>query len=143
MLFRSNNYNLVLLCAESFGKNINAISLEEYTSGFPKFTESLLRDIRPKLEQIHRLYSNKDILNKFPRNDLMNIHLRNISKLEEYAYGSEQTKSMLEEVLNIASYDCNVLILGETGVGKERILDIIHKNSSRRGNPVADRKSVV
>ena len=60
-----NNYNLVLLCAESFGKNINAISLEEYTSGFPKFTESLLRDIRPKLEQIHRLYSNKDILNKF------------------------------------------------------------------------------
>lgn len=130
-----NNYNLVLLCAESFGKNINAISLEEYTSGFPKFTESLLRDIRPKLEQIHRLYSNKDILNKFPRNDLMNIHLRNISKLEEYAYGSEQTKSMLEEVLNIASYDCNVLILGETGVGKERILDIIHKNSSRRGNP--------
>ena len=35
--------------------------------------------------------------------------------------------------MRLASYDCNVLILGETGVGKERVLDLLHENSARKG----------
>jgi transcriptional regulator with PAS, ATPase and Fis domain len=44
-------------------------------------------------------------------------------------------KIVLDEALNVARYDCNVLILGETGVGKEKLLTIIHKNSERKLNP--------
>jgi transcriptional regulator with PAS, ATPase and Fis domain len=44
-------------------------------------------------------------------------------------------KIVLDEALNVSRYDCNVLILGETGVGKEKLLTIIHKNSERKLNP--------
>lgn len=129
-----DNYNLVVLLAESFGKNINTISLEEYTSEFPVFTVELIFSISSNLEKIHEIYKKNNIVNRFPRNEIGNYNLENISTIEGYAYNSPKTEAMLEDALNIASYDCNVMILGETGVGKERILDIIHKNSSRKGN---------
>ncbi|MBR3260849.1 MAG: sigma 54-interacting transcriptional regulator [Firmicutes bacterium] len=42
---------------------------------------------------------------------------------------------MVEEVLNIARYDANVIIQGETGSGKERVFDLIQQNSLRREKP--------
>jgi transcriptional regulator with PAS, ATPase and Fis domain len=44
-------------------------------------------------------------------------------------------KGVLDEALNVAGYDCNVVIFGETGVGKEKILSLIHSNSDRKLNP--------
>ena len=35
----------------------------------------------------------------------------------------------------MAQYDCNVIIQGETGVGKEKVFNIIHQNSPRQGKP--------
>ena len=52
-------------------------------------------------------------------------------RLDGFVYSSLVTKAMLMNVLNIAKFDCNVIIEGETGVGKERILSIIQKNSER------------
>ena len=48
---------------------------------------------------------------------------------------SHTTEVMVEEVLNVAQYDCNVIIQGETGVGKEKVFNLIHQNSPRRGKP--------
>ncbi len=45
------------------------------------------------------------------------------------------TGAMLEEVLNVAQYDCNVIIFGDTGVGKEKAANIIQKNSDRKMQP--------
>jgi transcriptional regulator with PAS, ATPase and Fis domain len=42
---------------------------------------------------------------------------------------------MVEEAINVANYDCNVIIQGETGVGKEKVLQLIHKNSQRNSKP--------
>jgi transcriptional regulator with PAS, ATPase and Fis domain len=42
---------------------------------------------------------------------------------------------VLNKILNVAKYDCNVLITGDTGVGKEKVAALIHKNCSRRMHP--------
>jgi DNA-binding NtrC family response regulator len=39
-------------------------------------------------------------------------------------------------IRQISTTDCNVLILGETGTGKELVAESIHANSPRRNNPL-------
>src|SRR5216684_723346 len=44
-------------------------------------------------------------------------------------------KFVLTEVQRVAPTDSTVLVLGETGSGKERIAEAIHKASTRRDRP--------
>ncbi|MBN7773948.1 sigma-54 interaction domain-containing protein [Clostridium aminobutyricum] len=130
-----NNYNLVLLFAESLGKTINAISLEEYSMEFPNFTLNLLREIKDDLQVIDRVYNKYPIISRLPMRISELIKYQKLCKIDDYVFASEKTKKLLDDVLNIAEYDCNVIIQGETGVGKEKILSLIHKNSGRKMKP--------
>ncbi|MCI8608377.1 MAG: sigma-54-dependent Fis family transcriptional regulator [Firmicutes bacterium] len=42
---------------------------------------------------------------------------------------------VLDEIMRVSKYDCNVLIFGDTGVGKEKAANIIQKNSDRKMQP--------
>ena len=42
---------------------------------------------------------------------------------------------LLDEIRKVASVSANVLILGESGVGKELVAQAIHVNSGRKGRP--------
>jgi DNA-binding NtrC family response regulator len=48
---------------------------------------------------------------------------------------STSLKSLLDEVMKIADTKSNVLLLGETGTGKELFARVIHHNSGRREMP--------
>jgi DNA-binding NtrC family response regulator len=48
---------------------------------------------------------------------------------------SPELKSVIEEVRKIADTRSNVLLLGETGTGKELFARVIHRNSSRKAMP--------
>lgn len=48
---------------------------------------------------------------------------------------SKQIKSVLEEIKKVADSKSNILILGETGTGKELFARVIHHNSSRADMP--------
>jgi formate hydrogenlyase transcriptional activator len=54
------------------------------------------------------------------------------SMFEEIVGSSEALRRVLRQVAKVASSDSTVLILGETGTGKELIARAIHKSSSRR-----------
>ncbi|QIB70798.1 sigma-54-dependent Fis family transcriptional regulator [Aminipila butyrica] len=54
---------------------------------------------------------------------------------ENFICESRAMAVVLEEVLKVSKYDCNVLITGETGVGKDKIANIIQKNSVRNMQP--------
>jgi two-component system response regulator AtoC len=48
---------------------------------------------------------------------------------------SERMRAILERVRTIAASDTSVLLVGETGVGKELFADYIHRTSPRRDRP--------
>src|SRR5262249_25256379 len=50
---------------------------------------------------------------------------------------SEAMKSVRDNILKIAASDSNVLIIGETGTGKELVARIIHQESRRASRPLA------
>src|SRR6201997_2457914 len=56
-------------------------------------------------------------------------------KFEEIIGNSTGLKFVLTEVQRVAPTDSTVLVLGETGTGKERIAGAIHKASTRRDRP--------
>lgn len=39
---------------------------------------------------------------------------------------------VMEEIMRVSKYDCNVIIFGSTGVGKEKVANLIQKSSDRK-----------
>jgi DNA-binding NtrC family response regulator len=51
----------------------------------------------------------------------------------EVLVGNSATmKALRQHILRVAATDCNVLITGETGTGKELVAQLLHQNSARR-----------
>ena len=57
------------------------------------------------------------------------------SKQDLYQGKSPAMKELGDMIQRVAAIDMNVLILGESGVGKERVARLIHKSSPRRAEP--------
>jgi DNA-binding NtrC family response regulator len=53
-----------------------------------------------------------------------------------FVFKSKAMEEVLEKVERIACSDCPVLITGESGVGKEVVANLIHKNSDRAEKPM-------
>ncbi|MDD4168981.1 MAG: sigma 54-interacting transcriptional regulator [Desulfotomaculaceae bacterium] len=81
-----------------------------------------LNNLRQKYEQSQRLAS---------KNAFQNIHFKRGKSFKFIAH-SKQIKQVLETVCRIAIVDSTVLILGESGVGKDLIAQIIHETSLRK-----------
>ncbi|WP_206460451.1 sigma-54 interaction domain-containing protein [Anaerovorax sp. IOR16] len=131
----SNNYNLGVLFAESIGKTLRTYSLDEYMAGYDEFILEMVRENKDQLIEIEKLYKKYPLGNEPSEKAIQILKFREVGKRDGFLYMSEKTKAMVDEVLNIASYDCNVVIHGETGVGKEKVLGLLQKNSSRKLNP--------
>lgn len=61
--------------------------------------------------------------------------LRKVLLTDDFIYESEVMKKILDTVEKVASVDCNVLITGESGTGKDIVARTIHRNSHRREWP--------
>lgn len=86
-----------------------------------------LHDLQSKLEMI------EDINNKYTC-ELKELRKENINR-DNVIINSKKMKLVYETVDRISEVDATVLILGETGVGKEVIAKGIHKRSPRNGGP--------
>ncbi len=93
-----------------------------------KLAEQELKDALIKIEQLkNRLYAE-------------NIYLQEEIKVnhnfEEIISLSDKLKKVLQKVEQVASTDASVLILGETGTGKELLARAVHNISERRKRPL-------
>lgn len=74
------------------------------------------------------------------RLELENIHLREEMKLQHCPVGvvgnSTAMRGVLKKVEQVAKTDTSVLLLGETGTGKELIAQVIHDLSRRKDRPM-------
>lgn len=123
-----------ILAVDCIGKEVTIHSLDGYANGVFDFAVELVKKLEDNfilLENNYSKRSKKDL----KRNSFIEKKGMEVNRIEDFVFMSPITANLVDDALNVAKYDCNVIIQGETGVGKERILDLIHQNSERKGKP--------
>lgn len=88
-----------------------------------------VRDVTELYELKEQLKKNKELTEKYySQVEVMRNQLLNFSDI---VAKDEKMLNILEMVRKVAKLDTTILLLGETGVGKERIAKYVHKNSKR------------
>ncbi|MGA6971087.1 MAG: sigma 54-interacting transcriptional regulator [Candidatus Binatus sp.] len=70
------------------------------------------------------------------QNTYLNEEIKETHNFEEMVGQSQALAEVIEKVKLVASTDSSVLILGETGTGKELVARAVHSNSERRNRPL-------
>ncbi len=65
-----------------------------------------------------------------------NLQLKNPPEEDHLVASSERMRQLLELVDSVAELDSTVLVTGENGTGKERIVERLHQRSLRRDHPL-------
>lgn len=130
-----NNYTMAVLCADYMGKELNVIPIEEYSDEYIEFTLSFLDEYSDDLEELDKILIKSERANQTPLSASDLLTQQKSKNYEDFIYSSDKMQKLLDEVIDIASYDCNVLIMGESGVGKEKIMSLLYQNSKRRLEP--------
>ena len=129
--------DLAGLAAEMLGKDLDMCFYKGYVVKQREFFRKLLCHYPDTLKLIVHEGLCHDF--KYPWLDLINNKEKMIDgysdKMEEagkYVFVSPKSRQFLKKLLKVARFDCNVLVTGETGTGKEIATTIIHKNSFRK-----------
>ncbi len=85
-------------------------------------------------------FNGRDLLNKVNetlKKASSSIAVRTTPPLNQELYGGKSTsmKALYDIIDRVIPSDINVLILGESGVGKERVARMIHQKGPRRDHP--------
>jgi transcriptional regulator with PAS, ATPase and Fis domain len=72
---------------------------------------------------------------KYLKDGMVIVNKDKYSRNVDIVGSSKEIRSLLSKASRVAKTDCSVLILGETGVGKELLARFIHENSNRKKNP--------
>jgi transcriptional regulator with PAS, ATPase and Fis domain len=131
----SGNYTTSILIAESMQKKVNTIDMEPYFENYNVFTREILEISKPDMDMIAGLYRQYDTMQGVSAETAAYVLENRVRQIGDFVYGSSVTEELVENVINVAKYDCNVIIQGETGVGKEKVLELIHNNSARKEQP--------
>lgn len=121
--------------ANSLSKSVNLYAYTESICDFSHFIIEMIRHIQFDLREIEQLFKQHRIESLTKGRLTHNISIPSNGHDNSFVYQSPVTKNLVDEVLNIAKFDCNVIIQGETGVGKEKVLSLIHHHSSRANKP--------
>ena len=133
-----NNYNIALYITESISRQLDIICAEGYLYQYDEFDIEIVKELAPYLEWAipvsNKIEENLNYPISREERILENTGYRKVLA-EEFICESRIMAQLLEEMLSVAKYDCNVIITGNTGVGKEKVANIIQKNSARKMQP--------
>ena len=133
-----NNYNIAVYITESISRQLTIRCAEGYLEEYDKFDIDLVRRLASYLRTATVVTPDVEDNVDYPLgrsgSGLAMPHYRK-SLVEDFICESRAMANVLDEILSVAKYDCNVLITGETGTGKEKIATLIQKNSARKMQP--------
>ncbi len=128
--------DLAGLVAESLGKDLQMCFYKGYSNNQNEIFENLVEHNKDKLklivqEGLHHDFKSPwmDILKK--KQKTLNINQDEMETVGKYIFIDSNSRELLKKLLKVAKFDCNVLVTGETGTGKEITSTIIHQNSFR------------
>lgn len=133
-----NNYNIALYITEAISKQMEIKCADGFVASYENFDIDIVKDIAPYVERAVEMNVRFNDDPAYPIN--RESRLREVSgqrqtMLEDFICESRAMATVLDEILTVSKYDCNVLITGDTGVGKEKVANIIYKNSTRKMQP--------
>ena len=133
-----SNYNIALYVTEATSKDINIRCADGYLEKYDELDFEIVRGLAPYFEG-NLVPREKSITggqkSEVDREILEQYSQHNLEEAEDFIAASPKMRSVLDEIMSVSKYDCNVLITGETGVGKEKVANIIYKNSARKMQP--------
>lgn len=104
-----------------------------YKDGRLKYVCNNIRDITELINKKKELEENQKFIHR--QNDELKL-LRSLQfNNKDYIVNSDKMKKAFDLACRVAKFDSTVLILGESGCGKEGIAETIVKFSSRKDNP--------
>jgi transcriptional regulator with PAS, ATPase and Fis domain len=129
-----NNYNTALYVTEAISREVDVKGAGGYLHEYADFDLDLVKEIAPYFDGT--VFGEVDLVDDmdYPlgrEHKSMEQAGYRKSLAEDFICESRSMMPVLKEIMSVAKYDCNVLILGDTGVGKEKVATIIHKNSTR------------
>lgn len=132
------DYKFVALTAESIGKEVDVIPYTGFIQGHAAYTLSLLRKFPQMQSAILRQFQStgEPQPNSKPVEQLWQENECVEGNVSGYIFRSRESKATLRQALKVARYTSNVIIYGESGVGKEIIARVIHQNSERKSFPM-------
>ena len=106
-----------------------------YLEEYDEYDFKIVEELAPYFKEAW-IHENKRLKSGFKAAQSMNDYASyGLTMAEDFVAVSRSMKTVMEEIISVSKYDCNVLITGETGVGKEKVANIIQKNSSRKVQP--------
>ncbi len=88
-------------------------------------------DLRSALAEVERLRERLEAENFYLREEIETVY-----GFDEFVGKSDVLQLLLKKIDRVAATDATVLILGETGTGKELVARAIHAHSSRKDRPL-------
>ena len=134
-----NNYNIALYITEAISRQLDIRCADGYLEAYDEFDFQIVRDMLPYLEGAAREANAKVVEDSAhpvgKRSRMIKRTSGDPTLVEDMVYESHAMSVAVDEALTMAKYDCNVLITGMPGTGKEKIADLIQRNSNRNMQP--------
>lgn len=134
-----NNYNIALYITESISKQLDIKCADGYLEAYDEFDIAIVQALMPYIESaiVSDPNINDDPAYPFTRETrIIEATGQRRTLMDDFVCESRAMARVVDDVFKVAKYDCNVMITGDSGVGKGTVASSIHKNSSRKMQPL-------
>lgn len=128
--FKEINPEVEVIMITAFGSIENAVNALK-TGASEYLTKPI--DLDDLLFKIKKIEDKKYLVHE---NRVLKEALKERFKSEDFIYASEKMNEVVSLIIRIAKTDSTCIIEGDSGVGKEVVVNLIHQLSERRNQPL-------